>query len=167
MDPRVSTLESDRRAIIDLTIAYCWAIDSRDFEALRDIFLPTATAKLGDERDGIDSIIARIDSALTPLDASQHLVTNHQVFVDGDRATCRCYFQAQHVRRAAVGGVNHIIAGRYQDKLVRTPGGWRIERRELFRDWTDGNPQVFRPLTLPVPDAPPATEPAPGFVGRG
>ncbi len=137
----------DRQSIIELTIAYCWAIDSRDFEALRSVFLPDATARLGDERDGIESIIARIDSALTPLDASQHIVSNHQVVIDGDSATSRCYFQAQHVRRAAEGSPNYIVAGRYQDRCVRTAAGWRIVRRDLIVDWTDGNVRVVRPQT--------------------
>ena len=137
--------EADRRAIIDLTINYCWTIDTHDWETLREIFLPNATALLGDERDGIDSIIARISGALSPLDASQHIVANHQVGVSGDTATSRCYFQAQHVRRSADGGANYIVAGRYQDRLVRTDAAWRIERRELYVDWTDGNVKVVRP----------------------
>lgn len=137
--------EADRRAIIDLTINYCWTIDTHDWETLREIFLPNATALLGDERDGIDSIIARISGALSPLDASQHIVANHQVKVHGDTATSRCYFQAQHVRRSADGGANYIVAGRYQDRLVRTDAGWRIERRDLCVDWTDGNVRVVRP----------------------
>lgn len=139
------TFESDRQDIIDLTIRYCWSIDSHEWEALREVFLPNATARLGDERDGIDSIIARITHALSPLDASQHIISNHQVTVTGDVATSRCYLHAQHVRRAAVGGPNYVVAGRYQDRLVRTTQGWRIERRDLFVDWTDGNVNVVRP----------------------
>jgi 3-phenylpropionate/cinnamic acid dioxygenase small subunit len=134
-----------RQAIIDLTIAYCWAIDSHEWDTLRSIFVPEATALLGDERDGIESIIARISSALTPLDASQHIVSNHQVAINGDSATSRCYFQAQHVRRAAEGSPNYIVAGRYQDRLVRTAHGWRILRRDLLVDWTEGNVRVVRP----------------------
>ena len=141
----MSTYEADRQAIIDLTIKYCWTIDMRDFETLREIFLPDATGLLGDERVGIDSIIEKITTALTPLDASQHIISNHQVTVDGDTAMSRCYMQAQHVRRAAQGGANFIIAGRYQDQLVRTPNGWRIKRRELYRDWSEGNVNVVRP----------------------
>jgi ketosteroid isomerase-like protein len=139
------TFADDRSAIIDLTIAYCWALDSKDWEALRSIFLPDATALLGDERDGIESIIARVSGALGALDSSQHMISNHQVGVDGDTATCRCYLQAQHVRRSAEGSPNYIVAGRYLDRLVRTAEGWRIQRRDLLVDWTDGNVLVVRP----------------------
>ena len=143
--PMTPTHADDVQAIIDLTIAYCWAIDSKDWEALRSIFVPEATALLGDERDGIESIITRISTALGHLDASQHIISNHQIVLDGDAATSRCYLQAQHVRRAAEGSPNYIVAGRYLDSVVRTPAGWRIVRRDLLVDWTDGNVRVVRP----------------------
>jgi SnoaL-like domain len=142
----MSTNESDRQAIIDVTIDYCWTLDTKDFDHLVEIFHPGATAFLGTERPNRDSIIEKIRGSLLPLDATQHLVANHQVRVDGDTASCRCYLQAQHVRTATEGGVNYIIGGRYEDDLVRTPQGWRIMRRVLHRDWTEGNLAVVRPI---------------------
>ena len=56
-------------------------------------------------------------------------------------ATCT----AQHVRTAAEGTPNYIIAGRYEDEMVRTPDGWRISFRRLVVVWSDGNPDVVRP----------------------
>jgi 3-phenylpropionate/cinnamic acid dioxygenase small subunit len=78
------------------------------------------------------------------MDETQHLISNHQINVQGDTATCRCYLQAQHVRKAAHGGPNFIIAGRYEDQLTRTSEGWRISFRRLVVMWTDGNPAVSR-----------------------
>jgi hypothetical protein len=62
------------------------------------------------------------------------------VRVDGDRATSRCYLQAQHV----VGAGTFMFAGRYEDRFVRTAGGWRIEHRDLVRMWTAGDPTIMR-----------------------
>jgi hypothetical protein len=135
----------DRLAITDLTIAYCWALDGRRWELLDDVFTADAAAELGEAVSGLPAIKARVSSALGMLDDSQHMVTNHQVEVEGDRATCRCYFQAQHVRKAAIGGPNLIIAGRYEDELVRTSAGWRIHHRVLTVMWRDGNLAVVRP----------------------
>ena len=73
------------------------------------------------------------------------MVTNHQVQVDGDTARHRCQMQAQHVRHGADGGPNYIVAGRYEDELVRTADGWRIAHRDLVIVWTDGNIRVVRP----------------------
>lgn len=136
----------DRMAIIELTHAYCWALDTHEWDDLRQVFLPDATAELGGSHlEGIEAIIARVALALTPLDDSQHMVSTHQIEVDGDRATCRCYLHAQHVRRAAPGGPNYVVAGRYEDELVRTSEGWRIARRSLIPMWTEGNQAVVRP----------------------
>lgn len=143
MDPAVQHLV-DRQDIVDLTIAYTFALDTKAWDELDDVFVPDATAHLTEELAGRDAIKARVRRALENLDISQHLVGNHQIRIDGDRATGRCYLQAQHVREAAPGPPNFIVAGRYDDRYVRTSGGWRIERRELSIMWTEGNPAVAR-----------------------
>ena len=102
-------LLADRAAIIDLTHRYCWALDTKDYEALDSVFAPDANGDLLEDVRGRDAIKERIRRALDPLEQTQHLVSNHMVRVEGDRAWCRCYLQSQHVRRAADGG----------------PGGWR------------------------------------------
>lgn len=48
------------------------------------------------------------------------------------------------MKRSAHGGPNFIVAGRYEDQLVRKAAGWKIARRELVIMWTDGNPAVAR-----------------------
>ncbi len=138
-------LLADRLAIVDLTIAYSYALDERRFDALDDVFVPAATAELGRWLEGRDAIKARIRDALSPLDASQHLVATHQVEVDGDVARGRCYLQAQHVRTSARGGPLFMVGGRYDDRYARTPDGWRIAHRALVVLWTDGNPAVLTP----------------------
>ena len=137
---------TDERAVINLATQYCWTLDNREFEDLHTVFLPDAYAFLGEtECNGIEAIIRRISTALTPLDASQHLIGSHDVGLDGDRATHRCYLQAQHVRHGAEGGALWMVGGMYEDRLVRTTDGWRIEHRILSRIWTDGNPAVVAP----------------------
>lgn len=128
---------------MDVTIAYSWALDTKDWDALDDVFTPDVTAELVGPLEGVEAIKARVRTALEPLDDSQHLVATHQVHVAGDRATCRCYLQAQHVRHDADGGPTFMFGGRYEDELVRTAAGWRIARRVLVRMWTDGNPAVM------------------------
>ena len=136
----------DAGAVIDVAIRYCWALDENDWDRLDDVFLPEATAHLGssDLLDGRDAIVARCSAALTPLDDSQHMVSTHQVEIDGDSATHRCYLHAQHIRRDAAGGPHYIVAGRYVDRMTRTPDGWRIAHRDLIVMWTEGNLAVVR-----------------------
>jgi hypothetical protein len=135
----------DRLAIIELTHRYCWALDSKSVDLLDTVFAPEATAELRSAPlEGLEAIRQRIGAALAPLDATQHTVTNHMVVIDGDRATSRCYLHSQHVRAGVEGGELYVIAGRYEDELVRTPEGWRITFRRLVGVWTDGNIEVVR-----------------------
>jgi 3-phenylpropionate/cinnamic acid dioxygenase small subunit len=137
----------DERDIRNVAFRYCRALDTKDWALLDEVFLPDATGELGTPTTlvGIDAIRGRIRTALEHLDDSQHLVGNHEIEVAGDSATHRCYLQAQHVRAAATGGPNYIVAGRYEDRLVRTGDGWRIAHRTLTVMWTDGNVVVAHP----------------------
>ena len=135
---------SDQQAIIDLAIAYTYALDTKQIDQLNAVFASDATADLHGVRcEGRDAIIARIERPISVLDATQHLVGNHQVHVDGDTATHRCYLQSQHVKRGTPGGDNYLIGGIYEDRLTRTPEGWRITHRTMTAVWTDGNPAVI------------------------
>ena len=137
----------DERDIVALAARYCRALDTKDWPLLSDVFLPDATAELGvpNRLEGIDAIRHRIRTALEFLDDSQHLVGNHEVTVDGDTGTHRCYLQAQHVREVPDGSPNYMIAGRYEDRVRRTPEGWRIAHRTLTVMWSEGNLAVVRP----------------------
>ena len=138
----------DRLAIVDLTIAYCWALDTHDWAGLESVFATDATADLAaPPLHGVAEITERVRRALDTLDASQHMVGNHQVVVEegGTSATCRCYLQAQHVRRGTPGGDTFIVGGRYWDALALGPNGWRISHRRLEILWREGNPMVMQP----------------------
>ena len=135
----------DRQQIIDLTIAYAWALDTKQVEQLRDVFVSDATALLrGIECRGVEAIIDRIGGAVARFDVTQHFLGNHQVVVTGDTATCRCQLQSQHVRAGVDGGDSYLIGGYYDDRLVRTSDGWRIAHRVMAQTWATGNPAVVR-----------------------
>jgi len=140
----------DERDIVAVATRYCRALDTKNWSLLADVFAPDATAHLGRPNviEGLDGIVDRVRTALSALDDSQHLVGNHEVTVDHDdpdAATHRCYLQAQHVRAGVQGGANYLVGGRYDDRLRRTPDGWRIVHRTLTVMWTDGNIAVVRP----------------------
>ena len=133
----------DRQEIIDLTIAYGWLLDHGPRERLDTVFAEDAVADyMGLVFEGLPAIIEKVSSALGVLDISQHIVTNQQGTIDGDTATCKCYLHAQHTVYGLEGGENMVVAGRYEDELIRTPDGWRITFRKLISDWTEGNPKV-------------------------
>ena len=130
---------------VDLCVGYAFALDDRDWDRLRACFTPDVTSVYHGvgELQGYDAIEELCRGALEQLDASQHLLGNHLVDVDGDEAEATCYFQAEHVRTGTEGGDNFTVAGRYDDRLVRTGDGWRIAHRRQTVLWMNGNPDVL------------------------
>lgn len=142
-EQQIDRLE-EKQKIVDLTIAYTWIIDQGPRERLREIFTEDAVFIIDTRHlNGIDEIRGKIERTLGGLSASQHIVSNHQVSIDGDTATSRCYLHAQHTRNGTEGGENYVMAGRYIDKLVRVDSQWRITERQLMIDWTEGNNEVL------------------------
>ena len=95
------------------------------------------------ELEGRDAIVDRSRKALTPLDASQHLVGSVVIDVDGDTAHAVSYFVGQHVRADAPGASLFVIAGTYDDQFERRDGRWQIAVRTQSYSWRDGNPDVI------------------------
>lgn len=145
-----------RADVQDRLVRLALAQDAHDWEALADCFEPDAVYDHpGGRIEGVEEIVGRSRTALTPLDASQHLVGTTLVTVDGGNdATSVSYFQAQHVRRGVAGGDLLIIAGTYRDRLVCRDGVWRIAHRVQEYSWRDGNPEVTRRTPPPVAGTP-------------
>ena len=135
----------DRQEITEVCYRYAISLDSADWAALSTCFTPDAVAhyRSGGPSRGYPAIESRVRSALAPLAASQHLVSNVVVSIAGDTAESVCYLQAQHVRPGTDGGDRYIVAGKYLDRFVRTADGWRIAERRLQIAWTKGNPAVL------------------------
>ena len=91
----------DRQEFIDLTIAYAWLLDHGPRERLDTVFTEDAVCDyMSVVVEGLPAIIEKVRNALGPLDASQHIVSNQHVTIDGDTASCRCYLHAQHTLRS-------------------------------------------------------------------
>jgi len=145
MDKALKTI-LDRQVICDLLNCYCWSLDDHAWERLATCFLPEAVGYYGEEigeKVGYQAIEQLCRSALTPLDSSQHMISNIEIELGGDTARSRCYLQAQHYKAGTPGGDNFTLGGYYRDELVRTSEGWKIKRRELHTLWVDGNPAVL------------------------
>ena len=141
----MTTSNEDFQAIVNVAIAYTWALDTKNFDALQEVFATDATGMLnGVHCESRDAIIARISGSLLRLDFTQHLVGNHQVNITGDTATHRCQLHAQHVKTGTEGGDNFIIGGYYDDIFVRTSNDWRIQHRIMQPTWRSDNANVVK-----------------------
>jgi 3-phenylpropionate/cinnamic acid dioxygenase small subunit len=138
---------ADRLDVAAVLARYCEALDDRRWELLGEVFTSDASCDYGSvgTPTGVEEIAGAIRRTIGDLDATQHLIGNVQVQVDGDTATASCYLLSQHVRKGQAGGETYLLGGRYVDELVRTPDGWRISFRRLHRMWADGNRDVVGP----------------------
>lgn len=135
----------DRLDVADLLAAYSTALDTKDWDALREVFTPDAGCDYGTlgTPSGVDEIIVLVSKTLESLDVTQHLVGNVTVQVTGDEATAGAYLIAQHLRAGTPGGDTYLMGSTYTDALVRTPEGWRIRHRTMTRLWATGNRDVI------------------------
>ena len=121
---------ADRVELAELMHRYALAIDTAQFEDLREVFTPDASVDFGSVDQyvegatgvsGIDAIVGWFRTVLAPFPDVLHFMSNHVIDLDGDRARVRT---CMHVMHMAMGGV-------YDTQAARTPAGWRIQRLRL------------------------------------
>ncbi len=124
---------SDRIEIDDLLVRYSHAIDSRDFDALDEVFTPDAVidySAMGGAKGSLPEIKEFLRKAMAQFSGFQHLIANSMIDLRGDEASGRTICHNPMVM-AKPGGETHVFyCGLwYKDELVRTPRGWRIRQR--------------------------------------
>jgi 3-phenylpropionate/cinnamic acid dioxygenase small subunit len=126
---------SDRLEITQLLYRYARAIDTRDLDALATVFTPDAVidyAVPGGTRLPFPEMVAWLGRALRVFRTTQHALANPLIELDGDAARATTYLQAAHVQVRHDGEETCAVQyGAYADRLVRTPGGWRIAERRF------------------------------------
>lgn len=124
----------DRNEITDVLIRYATAIDHKDWDLLSAVFVDGADCDytpLGGERAAFPAICRWLTEALSGF-ATQHMLTNYVIEVEGDLATARTYLQATHTPTDETGARSLTFKGTYVDGLIRTSAGWRIQHRTLY-----------------------------------
>src|ERR1700722_12280921 len=123
---------SDRFEIMDLLTDYCSAIDTKDIDALDHIFTADACidySKAGGPKTDLKTIKKFLKENLGDL-PRQHIISNIKVQLNGDLADVRslCYNPLE--LPSENGNFQIAIWGLwYNDKLIRTPNGWRIQQK--------------------------------------
>jgi ketosteroid isomerase-like protein len=140
----------DRQAITDVVNQYAYALDIRDWAALDDVFTADAVVRYGGPDspplEGRQAVITAIRSSLGGCGPCQHLLGNHLVDVQGDRAVAVCKARVFHYGagpRAEL--IPYECFGVYRDRLRRTPEGWRIEERTFEIHLATGDQDVLQP----------------------
>jgi 3-phenylpropionate/cinnamic acid dioxygenase small subunit len=136
LEKRIKLLE-DKDAIKTLLNRYCNTADDREWEAFGKCF--TEDGVLGFENWGEVVGPAKISdissNAENRFEGLQHSMTNMQVDVDGDEATCRCYLWFAATKDRKKPNEYYAFGGHYKFNFRRTPDGWRISRMQLKKMW--------------------------------
>ncbi len=143
-----STLE-DRFEIIDTATRMMWSIDTRDWEGLGDVFADKVvldfTSYWGGEPQTAtpEQVVTDWSALFTAFDATQHLLGNHLVTVDGDQGVLTAVFQATHRLADPFGNPLWTLGGTYRFSLVRIDNRWKIEHVLMTATWSEGNRNVL------------------------
>ncbi len=136
---------ADRHAVIDVVNQYATCLDARDWAGLDGVFTHDAVGHYGTVIEGRHAIVESIRSFLDDCGATQHLLGNHQVRIDGDHAQGLTKARVIHIGegvRAAL--VPYEAIGVYRDQFVRTAEGWRITHRHFDVHITLGDFNVLQ-----------------------
>lgn len=137
------TAPSDVVEITQVLYAYARAIDQKDWKSLERVFTRDARIHYALERGaelGFRELGPWLARSMAIFKATQHVISNPLIEVNGDAATSTAYLVATHVQVRRDGTESLTTeGGRYSDTLVRTPQGWRIATRRLERIWVDGS----------------------------
>jgi 3-phenylpropionate/cinnamic acid dioxygenase small subunit len=138
----------DILALNQLAYRYAAAVDACNADAFLAVF--TADARLRTwqpeaEEPFVDLAghdqLAFVPKVMRDLyRRTAHLMTNHLVEIDGDRATVLC--TARHLARDPADREVLVVVIRYVDRYAREADGWRIADREIRFLWSERHEMV-------------------------
>lgn len=121
---------ADREAVSEALHAWCTAIDTRDWAAMRALL--TDPVRIDYSSNGsiagnmpVEQWIDRL-KGLHGFDKTLHMVSNLVIRVNGDAATCVSYVNAMHFLLDEGRELNAFACGVYTHELIRAGAGWKI-----------------------------------------
>ena len=139
---------SDRMEIQELMVSYSHAVDSRDWDALDDVFTDDAIidyTEMGGSRGDVVETKAFLKKAMPNFAGFQHMVATSKVILNGDTADGRTICHNPMLLDKGNGEVHVFFCGLwYRDHFVRTPSGWRIQSRYEEKSYFHNLPEDFK-----------------------
>ena len=141
---------AEAHEIISTKYNYAYGIDTEDWDLYRSIFIEEVTMDFSSysgqpgQRMKADDWVANCQRLFTGLDASQHQMSNPLVDVQESEAHLKMYMQAEHFLQNTAGDGSFTIGGWYEDRLVKTPSGWKIAAVTLNVLWSRGNRNIMQ-----------------------
>ncbi|MFE3188089.1 nuclear transport factor 2 family protein [Nocardia sp. NPDC059240] len=144
------TATAQQRAdIIEAVTRLFWYIDIKDWDSFPSVFADEVTLDYSSVWGGGPATVApaqiRADweKLIGSFDATQHLLGNHLVSVDGDHAELTAVFQAVHILANPLGSPRWTLGGTYRIGLELVDGDWKVDYMLMTAQWADGNKDIM------------------------
>jgi 3-phenylpropionate/cinnamic acid dioxygenase small subunit len=119
----------DKLEIHELLARYARGVDTKDWELWKSVFTPDAVVDYSSAGAPVgtpDELASWLEQGLKVVPMTQHLISNIEVDLDGDRAKVRAMFYNPMQLRGMAD--MSFCGGYYHHELVRTGEGWKSER---------------------------------------
>jgi 3-phenylpropionate/cinnamic acid dioxygenase small subunit len=140
----------DEAAIRSLMDRYGSGVDERDWAGWAEIFDDPLEVDFSGMSADLKPVtlerakhVASASAVIRQFDATQHMITNVQVRLDGDTATCRAVMRAEHWLSGTRGNGRYTMFGVYENGFRRAPDGWRMSRLALRVVREEGNADLW------------------------
>ena len=140
----------DREAVRETVTGVAHDIDQRRWHNLRARFADTVvvdyTSLFGGEvqtQNG-DDLVDGWRQLLTPLTATQHLLSPICVVIHERTAEAICHVRGYHHAKDLVGGENWMVAGHYEFEVQRESAVWTIHRITFRAFYQTGNSKLLQ-----------------------
>ncbi len=145
----ISDSVSDRVAVSEVLDDYARGVDSKDWDLVLSVFTDDAVldySATGGPKGSAQEVVDWIATSVTPMVMTQHHITNRHITLDGDDAVCVAELFAPIGMPAGDGKMSLLFTGgSYNDRLRRTPDGWKIATRTFERSWLASGPEASGP----------------------
>jgi hypothetical protein len=140
----------DRQEIGDLIIRYGFSFDRRDWDLHRSCFTDEIQMDFSASLGGsglttykADEWVELVKPFFMNLEATQHIAMPLSININGDEAMCISMLHAQHYLPNEKGESIQRMIGYYENFLLRTSQGWKINKMIQHINWNEGNWYIF------------------------
>ena len=140
----------DKLAVAECVYRYATGVDTRDWALYRSLFADEIEIDFSSYGPGQPAVTMAADdwvAGLKPLfgglAATQHMMSNPLVELEGDSAEITMYVRAHHVFDPEDPESYYTIGGYYRNRLVCEGGDWKLVRVHLNVSWRLGHPEIM------------------------
>jgi len=141
----------DRVDVLETMYAYCRHADMLDGNAMADLFVEDSVSNFlpgGDSvLQGREALRGFLNGALGVTVSGSHHITNAElIFETPDRVVMHCYMYSWQRFDGFPTTADCHRWGRYENRFVRTPEGWRFDRLRLMSAGEYGGARIGEQL---------------------